>query len=288
MRERSDDRAASDAMASEFRPVPAHSEDLLHAARAGGFGFSASRHRTPIATHAHEHATITFLLRGAFEEAYPGHTRRQVCAASSVLFRPAGEPHADQMGREGADNLVIEVEPARLDVIRGYTSVLDGISHARDARLDGIGQRIAQELTSGDTASALALEGLALELIALASRAEGRSPDARLRPAWVVRARDLLHARFAEADLRIAELAAEAGVHPVYFARAFRAHYGVTPGEYVRQLRLQWSARALSTSGQSLSTIALAAGFADQSHFTRAFRRAFGVTPGRYRREGER
>lgn len=77
-------------------------------------------------------------------------------------------------------------------------------------------------------------------------------------------------------------------MHPVYFARAFRAHYGVTPGDYLRQLHLQWSARALSTSGQGLATIALAAGFADQSHFTRAFRRAFGVTPGRYRREGER
>ena len=35
---------------------------------------------------------------------------------------------------------------------------------------------------------------------------------------------------------------------------------------------------------QSLSVIALAAGFADQSHFTRVFRRAFGETPGSYAR----
>jgi AraC family transcriptional regulator len=33
----------------------------------------------------------------------------------------------------------------------------------------------------------------------------------------------------------------------------------------------------------SLTDIALATGFADQSHFTRAFRRVLGVTPGNWR-----
>jgi AraC family transcriptional regulator len=33
-----------------------------------------------------------------------------------------------------------------------------------------------------------------------------------------------------------------------------------------------------------LAEIALAAGFADQSHFTKTFRRSRGLTPGEYRR----
>jgi AraC-like DNA-binding protein len=33
-----------------------------------------------------------------------------------------------------------------------------------------------------------------------------------------------------------------------------------------------------------LSSIALDAGFADQSHFTRVFKQAFGETPGQYAR----
>ena len=39
-------------------------------------------------------------------------------------------------------------------------------------------------------------------------------------------------------------------------------------------------------SEESLASIALAAGFADQSHLTRAFKRSMGVTPRAYRRRG--
>jgi len=42
--------------------------------------------------------------------------------------------------------------------------------------------------------------------------------------------------------------------------------------------------RMLEDPSFALATIALEAGFADQSHFTRTFRRATGFTPREYRR----
>jgi AraC family transcriptional regulator len=55
-------------------------------------------------------------------------------------------------------------------------------------------------------------------------------------------------------------------------------------GSYVRRLRLDWAAGELVRSDRSLAALAVAAGFADQSHFTRFFKRHTGFTPNTYRR----
>ena len=42
--------------------------------------------------------------------------------------------------------------------------------------------------------------------------------------------------------------------------------FGISVGAYVRRLRLDWAAGELERSDMSLAEVALAAGFADQSH----------------------
>ncbi|HEX3235958.1 MAG TPA: AraC family transcriptional regulator [Gemmatimonadales bacterium] len=269
----------------EVRPVPANPGDLVRALRAGDLVFSESRHRAPIAVHIHEQATLTILLEGTFEESYPGRIPQQRCLASSVLFRPPGEPHADRFGREGALNLVVEITPARLETLIGRTDMFARITERRDATVQLIARKMHHELGLADSATPLALEGLTFELLAHVGRATGG--PGRLSPTaapWLGRARELLQERFRCRDLRIVDLAGELDVHPVYLSRAFRAWLGSTPGEYLRQLRLAWSVTALTEGGRSIAEIAVEAGFADQSHFTRAFRRAFGETPGGFRR----
>jgi AraC family transcriptional regulator len=77
-------------------------------------------------------------------------------------------------------------------------------------------------------------------------------------------------------------------VHPAHLARAFRQHFRVPLGSYVRRLRLDWAASRLADSAESLANVAVAAGFADQSHLTRAFKRHTGHTPGAYRQARSR
>jgi AraC family transcriptional regulator len=270
-------------MPIDFLPVPANGDDCIREAVIDGFVFTEARHAPLLSLerHAHERATVTVLLAGVFEESYAA--RKESCVQSSVLFRPAGEPHADHFGRTGGYNLVIEIDKERHEAIHPYTDVLDSISHCRDVRLITIARQIHSELIAGDAAATLALEGLTLELLARASRRYPATVKRKSTPLrWLGNIREMLHDRFSE-RLHIADLAAEAEVHPVYLARAFRKHYGRTPGAYLRRVRIDWAAQQLAApSARPIIEIALLAGFSDQSHFTHAFKRELGLTPAQF------
>ena len=87
---------------------------------------------------------------------------------------------------------------------------------------------------------------------------------------------------FAE-PLSNADLARVAGRSVRAFERMFRRQMQATPQQFLRRLRLRLACRELTTTRRSLTAIAAAHGFYDQSHFVREFRREFGLTPGEYR-----
>jgi AraC-like DNA-binding protein len=55
----------------------------------------------------------------------------------------------------------------------------------------------------------------------------------------------------------------------------------MTPHAYLRQVRVE-RAKEMLAAGLSISEVALAVGFFDQSHLTRYFKRILGLTPGTY------
>ena len=80
-------------------------------------------------------------------------------------------------------------------------------------------------------------------------------------------------------DLSVERLAAVAHVSPFHFHRIFRANVGEGVAEYVRRIRIEAAAIALKSTSDSVTTIALDAGYGSHEAFTRAFRRRFGVSP---------
>jgi AraC family transcriptional regulator len=135
-----------------------------------------------------------------------------------------------------------------------------------------------------DDVAPAAIEGLVLEMLAEASRLRQQDIPG-LRPRWLVQARELIHAHFAE-PLSLSDIATAVGIHPVRLARAFRKDYRCSVGEFIRQVRIDSACRAMSSGELPLSEVALAAGFADQAHFARTFKRVVGMTPGQFRKAG--
>ena len=229
------------------------------------------------ALHYHEHACLSVMLSGSLTEHIGG--RAIECTTAGVLLKPAGEPHRDELA--GSVQVIVETDERTSMKLGERNSLFRDISYTRSLSASAIARRISQELSSSDPFTPLAVEGLTLELLASVLRA-GKGPALRTRPpAWLERVRE----RVALGDILpdVALLAADAEVHPAYLARMFRRAYGLSIGQYARQVRLEWVARQLAETGAPLSAIAFRAGFADQSHLTRAFRAQWGVTPRQYR-----
>jgi len=109
-------------------------------------------------------------------------------------------------------------------------------------------------------------------------------PQARggLPPGAMRRVREFVETHLSE-NIDLAALAAIAGLSLYHFARAFKQSAGVTPHHYLVQRRVERAQEMLARTSLSLSEIAFATGFSDQSHFARHFRQMLGVTPGQFR-----
>jgi AraC family transcriptional regulator len=228
--------------------------------------------------HSHERAYFCTVLQGGYSETYG--TRTRTCGPLALIFHPQGEVHSDHFVEAGGRVFSVEIEPDWAARVREFSPILAHPIDLCGGALASLAVRLYHEFRRMDAVAPLSMEGLTLEIVAEASRCHF-APETR-SPRWLERARQLLHARFAE-SLSLDEVAAAAGVHPVHLARVFRQRYRCTVGDYVRQLRVEYAIRALSTSNLPLAEIALAAGFSDQSHFTRTFKRHVGVTPSEFR-----
>src|SRR5262252_7747625 len=113
--------------------------------------------------------------------------------------------------------------------------------------------------------------------LAPAPRAHGGLSSGALR-----RVREYVEVHLSESiDLTI--LASVAGLSVHHFARQFKQSAGVTPHYYLTQKRVERAQEMLAKTDLSLSEIAYAAGFSDQSHLARHFRHILGTTPREFR-----
>jgi AraC-like DNA-binding protein len=103
-----------------------------------------------------------------------------------------------------------------------------------------------------------------------------------LSPAALRRVREYVDTHLG-GGMDLATLARVAGVSIHHFARGFKQSAGVTPHHYLTQKRVERAQGLLARTDLSLSEIAYAVGFSDQSHLARHFRQMLGVTPGQFR-----
>lgn len=234
---------------------------------------------TALPRHVHPTAGFCLVLDGEYAEQYGA--RSLDCRARTVTFSPAGAEHRNVFSQKPSHCFTIDIPPSWIDRLGASSMVLRDPVAFDGGTLAPIAERLLREWRRRDDSSQLIVEGMVLELIGNAARNARDTQERKASPA-IRRARELLAARYVEA-ISLSDVAAATGRHPVYLATEFRRAFGETMGEFVRRLRVESACRELARTQRPLADVALANGFANQSHFTRVFKRAVGVTPAAYR-----
>jgi len=265
------------------RPTPTYSGSLnTRRMQIGGFNVMDAIFPPGMVCgiHYHEQPSVAVVLQGSIIKTY-AHGKYS-STANSLYTTPSGERHELALGEQGLRLLIMESARGEQPLPQLGAPLFQRVLNLPLPSLGLLARQTASELRQPDDFSALVIDGLVSAMLAVAARGENGATSKAKRPAWLDRVEQRMHEEPGVPG-RIAELAAEVGVHPVHLIRVFRYHHGMTPGAYMRNRRLHWAAIQLAHSDEPLGRLAQRAGFSDQSHFTRAFKSQFGVTPGRYR-----
>jgi AraC family transcriptional regulator len=231
--------------------------------------------------HSHSHAHFCFILKGRYITGARGV--EGVCEPATMLFHPAGTTHRDRFHPDwrGGSFLTVSIADETMALVGGHGGLIDHEVGFTTGDLPILGAKLYRELRASDEVSPLVIEGLALELLALAARESdraGRSPQTWLGGAYEL-IRDCFRSR-----LTVRQLAETLDVDPLHLSRCFRRRFGCSPGDFLRQCRVRHAADLLRSRHRGLAEIALDSGFADQAQLTKAFKRVTGMTPGQYRK----
>jgi AraC family transcriptional regulator len=158
-----------------------------------------------------------------------------------------------------------------------------------DATIFSLGSTILPALSHADQVNRLFVDHVMLAAgIHLAQTYGGLRPVVRpvrggLAPWQERRAKEILSANL-DGRLPLKDVAQECRLSLSHFSRAFRSSMGVAPHSWLLTRRIEVAKQKLRDSRLPLAEVALACGFADQSHLTRVFTRMVGVSPGAWRR----
>lgn len=228
---------------------------------------------TPPNTHApfhvHNEMTVVVPLSGAFVE----NTLRKSIEGKPgvVIVETPDSPHENIYGPQGGTNL-------RLRMSRELQAFVECEAHGRHGhiRTYEIARSMAHNMDDP-----LLLECAGLEILGFVNKGPEWTP--RDRPAFLREIVECLRTG-AEPKRDITAMARAAQVSPIRLVRSFRRTYGISLARFMRVLQMQRALNLLSDPVLSISTVAVEAGYSDQSHMTREFVRTYGVTPAVFRR----
>lgn len=224
--------------------------------------------------HYHENAYFTFLLDGKVIEG----NRRQTyqCEPGALLFHNWQEPHYNIKPSGFTRGFHIELDAnwktdreIGLDTIEGSFSV-------DDPSVKLLMHSIFAETKLDDANSGFAIQDMMFRLLGYMKKQQNIS--VKNKPDWVNGAREMLHDLHSD-NCSLAALSSALHIHPAHLSRDFPRYFNCGLSQYAMKIKLSKAAISLAKSNESLSGIAIDAGFSDQSHFIKRFKQQTGMTP---------
>lgn len=102
-------------------------------------------------------------------------------------------------------------------------------------------------------------------------------------PCSIDRVKTIIYEHAFDENMTLQILADRAKISKFHLVRSFKQRVGVTPMDYLWQIRTEWARQMLASGRTNITEIAFAVGFRDISAFNRRFRRVFNFTPSQFR-----
>jgi AraC family transcriptional regulator len=245
--------------------------------------------------HRHQEHVALISLSGGYRsdlETSTGWRIRGVQSRGSVCVLPAGTAHAARLEGE-SEHLALFLDPLLMQRAASDSNLSTDFEVVeRCARSDkvisSVGLALLGEFESKGLSGRLYAESLAnvLAVHLLRHYTTGAIVTQPFRGGLTAQklrqVQDFIAAKYGE-ELRLDELAHEAGMSSFHFAREFKKSTGTSPHQYLIKFRVERAKALLADSELPLTEVGLRSGFSHQSHFTRLFHKLTGTTPLSYR-----
>lgn len=237
-------------------------------------------HYTDCPWHYHQNAHFAFTTKGNLIET---HKKKQIqLFAGCLLYNHSQEPHCNSRYSQFVSALHIDIDTNWFKQYDINFSVIEGVQEIENPVVKNIFYNIFKEVKCLDNASDLEIESMVLQAVNEMIRTNLLQTSGK--PAWVFKTRDLLYDRYSE-NILLQEIALEINLHPVYLCQQFPIYFQCSFGDYIRKIKIEKAVELIfNKQNCSLTEIAYACGFSDQSHFIRIFKKNIGVTPLAFRR----
>lgn len=229
--------------------------------------------------HFHENAYFTFILQGKLIEGNKKETYR--CSNGSLLFHSWQEAHYNIKPEGYTRGFHIEFAKNCFNDFSFDINNLQGSFCIENPDLKFLLYKVFRETKISDDVAVATTQMLLFEIFGRMLKFKENLQDKK--PLWTKKIKEILNDEYAK-KITLLNLSKELDIHPVHLSRDFSKHFACTLSEYVRKIRIAKSLALLSDENLSLTEIAFACGFADQSHFLRCFKQMNGATPSNFRK----
>lgn len=238
------------------------------------FSISIGSHTqdTKVRPHSHKKPYLCLCLDGRYEETTFRNSR--VVEIGTCLFRGANFEHANQFYNQDVKLLNVEInDPIKFMEENSFKLPKDTL--IRPGTIDLY--RLLHFFKCG-------LPDYLLNILCYESvimHFDMMPVKGKLD--WIRKVKEKIHDD-PYSPISLSKLSNEFSLHPNYIVRKFKSITGYKLSDYLNKIRIEMSLAKMIETEDSLTKIALEAGFCDQSHFNRNFKKHFPTSPKNFRK----
>lgn len=223
--------------------------------------------------HCHENPYFTYLLQGGLFEA---NKKESYCLdAGSLVFHNWQDAHYNIKPDEYTRGFHVELNEGWFKRYELNSNRIEGSVQLKNPVIKGVFNKIFLESKISDGFSQTSIDSLLVEVFNTIEKPN--TSKSNQKPQWLAKLKEILME--GNVNLSLTELSLTLNIHPVHLSRTFSEYFGVSLGQYTRQLKLNKAILLISSNQFSMTEICYQCGFYDQSHFTKTFKSFYGYTP---------